>query len=390
MAVPAAFPFVEVKIVPPPPPFAQRSPGVVAVVGKAPGDADGGSAPANTPVRIETLEDAVTNFARRQSGNVVRNALYNSLEIAFLQDPRPSKVYGVKVSGDNYAAALSGLEAADDVTMVSLAGEVTVGAEAAGATPPTGLQALKAHVETMSAQGQRRLGFAMVDPATAKGPTYVTDVVDDVNPLKSTTSRMVMIAARGATSDAATAAMAAVAGLPVHHSIVLKKLRGVTMPVAKQYSPAEIKGLSEANIVPIIDPALITGESLHFADGRLFTTDASLLHVDLIRTLDDIEFRLRARLIGMIGDARITKPGMTMLKTQVDGILGPLKRQAIIDEYLIEIPVLDILSIPESARTATDNAIVTDARANRTVDLVVTITYGPAVSRLLITLVAKF
>ena len=158
------------------------------------------------------------------------------------------------------------------------------------------------------------------------------------------------------------------AGAPQHRAE--EDPRGGTIPVAKQYSPAEIKGLSEANITPIIDPALITGESLHFADGRLFTSDASLLYVDLVRTLDEIEFMLRAGLIGLIGDARITKPGMTLLKTQVDGILGPLKRQAVIDDYTIQIPVLDILSIPEAARTATDNSIVTAARADRTVDLV--------------------
>jgi hypothetical protein len=387
VAVTAAFPFIEVRIVPPAAPLAQRSPGVIAVVGRAPATADGGAAPANTPVRIETLDDAVVNFARRTAGNVVRNALYNSLELALLQDPRPAKVYGVKVTGDDYAAALGGLEAADDVTMVSLANETTVGA-AAGADPPTGLQALKAHVETMSAAGQRRIGFAMVDPAAAKSPTYVADTIAAVTPLKSTTSRMLMVAARGATGDVATAAMAAVAGLPVHWSIVLKKIVGVTMPVSRQYSPAEIKGLSEAKITPIIDPALISGESLHFADGRLF--DADDKYVDLVRTLDQIEFLLRAGLIGLIGDARITKPGMTLLKTQVDGILGPLKRQAVIDDYTVQIPVLDILGLPEAARTATDDAIVTGARADRTVDLVVTVTYGPAVSRLLVTLVAKF
>jgi hypothetical protein len=391
MAAPvAAFPFIEVRIVPPAPPLAQRSPGVVAIVGKAPANADGGAAPANTPIRVETLDDAVTNFARRQAGKVVRNALYDSLELAMLQDPKPSRIYGVKVGGDDYAAALAGLEAADDVTMVSLANEPAVGDAAQGNNAPTSLQALKAHVETMSVSGQRRIGFAMVDPGTDKSPTYVNDVLTAVNPLRSSTSRMVMIAARGADRDGATAAMAAVAGLPAQASIVLKKIRGVTMPVEKQYSPSEIKGLSEANIVPIIDPALIVGESLHFADGRLFTSDASLLYVDLLRTLDDIEFRLRAGLIGLIGDGRITKPGMTLLKTQVDGILGPLKRQAVIDDYAIQIPVLDILSIPEAARTATDNSIVTDARANRTVDLVIDVIIGPAVSRLLVSLVAKF
>jgi hypothetical protein len=385
----AAYPYVEVKIVPPPAPLAQRSPGVIAVVGKTPATADGGAAPPNTPVRIETLDDAVTNFARINAGSVLRNALYNSLELAFLQDPRPSKVYGVKVAGDDYAAALAGLEAADDVTMVSLANEVEVGA-AAGANPPTLLHALKAHVESMSAAGQRRIGFAMVDPTNAKTPTYSADVVAEVDPVKSSTSRMVMIAARGADGDAATAAMAAVAGLPVHHSIVLKKIRGITIPVAKQYSPSEIKSLSEANLVPLIDPALITGESLHFADGRLFTSDASMLHVDLVRTLDQIEFNLRAGLIGLIGDARITKPGMTQLKIQCDAILGPLQRQTVIDDYRVEIPVLDILRIPEAARTTTDTAILTTARENRAVDLIVTIIYGPAVSRLLVTLVAKF
>jgi hypothetical protein len=387
VAVIAAFPFIEVTIVPPAAPQARRSPGVIAVVGKAPATADGGAAPANTPVRIETLDDAVVNFARRTAGNVVRNALYNSLELAMLQDPRPSRVYGVKVTGDDYAAALGGLEAADDVTMVSLANETTVG-NPAGAGPPTGLQALKAHVETMSAAGQRRIGFAMVDPAVAKTPTYVADTIAAVNPLKSTTSRMMVVAARGASGDVATAAMAAVAGLPVHWSIVLKKIVGITMPVPKQYSPAEIKGLSEAKITPIIDPALISGESLHFADGRLFDTEDK--YMDLVRTVDQAEFLLRAGLIGLIGDARITKPGMTLLRTQVDGILGQLKRQAVIDDYTIQIPVLDVLGLPTGVRTPADDKVVTDARNDRTVDLVVTIFYGPAVSRLLVTLVAKF
>lgn len=390
MTIPAAFPYVEVTIVPPPPPRAQRSPGVIAIVGRTPSGAAGGEAAVNTPMAVDTLEQAVTNFARLQGGNVARTPLYDSIELAFLQDPRPSKIYGVRVNADDYAAALAGLEAADDVTMVSLANEVTVGAAAGGGNPPTGLHALKAHVESMSAAGQRRIGFAMVNPATAKSPTYVADVAAAVNGLKSSTSRMAMIAARGATGDVATAAMAAVAGLPVHHSIVLKKLRGVAMPVQLQYSPGEIRGLSEANLLPIIDPALITGESLHFADGRLFTTDASLLHVDLVRTLDQIEFNLRAGLIGLIGDGRITKPGMTQLKIQVDSILGPLLRRQVIDAYQVDIPVLDILRTPEAARSATDNSIVTTARENRTVDLIVTITYGPAVSRLLVSLVAKF
>ena len=52
--------------------------------------------------------------------------------------------------------------------------------------------------------------------------------------------------------------------------------------------------------------------------------------------------------------------------------------------------MLDILSLPETARNAADNADVATARANRRVDVLVTITYGPAVHRLLVTLAPKF
>ena len=323
-------------------------------------------------------------------GTVAETALYRSLATAFQQDPKPSKIYGVRVGSDSYAAALAGVEAADDVTFVALAEESNVGAAASGSTPATNLRALKAHVENMSAQGQKRIGVAMVNPATAKSPTYVEDVATVVDALKSDSSRMVMVAARGATGDVATAAMAAIAGYEPHISPVLKRLRGVSTPLAQQYGPSEIKGLSEREMIPVIDPALIPGTGLYMAEGRCFTSDTSLLYVDAVRTLDDIDFRLKAGLIGQVGDARITKAGMTQVKTRTEGILGPLKRRSVIADFEVRIPVLDVLSLPESTWTATDQAEVQTARQNRTVDMLVTITYGPAVHRLLVTLAPKF
>jgi hypothetical protein len=386
--VPAAFPFIEVNIdTSALQPVAQRAPGVIAVVGKTPGGAAGGTATANTPFVVDSRDQAADLFAREDAnGNVVETALFTSLALALLQDPKPSKIYGVRVAGDDYAAALAGLEAADDVTFVALANETTVGA----ASPPTNLRALKAHVEGMSAEGQKRIGVAMIDPGRAKSPTYVADAAAAVDALKSDSSRMVMVAARGATGDAATAAMAAIAGFEPHISAVLKRVRGVSIPLEQQYGPAEIKGLSEANIDPIIDPTLIVGTSLHFAEGRTFTSDESLLYIDAVRTIDDIEFRLKAGLIGAIGGARITKAGLTTVKTRTEGILGPLERRGIIDAFDVRIPVLDILAIPESARTPADVNEVTTARQNRTVDMLVTVTYGPAVHRLLVKLAPKF
>ena len=106
--------------------------------------------------------------------------------------PKACEDYGVKVAGDSYAAALASLEAADDVTFVALANEVNVGTSAAAENPATNLMALKEHVESMSAQGQKRLGVAMVNPATPKAPAYVPTVATAVAPLKSDASRMVI------------------------------------------------------------------------------------------------------------------------------------------------------------------------------------------------------
>src|SRR2546430_10031053 len=158
-----AYPFIEVIITPPPQPVAQRSPGVIAIVSKTPGGGDGGDTAPNKPIEIVTLDDAVARFAKKNAdGTVAATTLYSSVALAFLQDPKPSKIYGVRVDGDNYAAALASLEGVDDVTFVSLANESTVGA-AAGAGAASGLHALQEHVENMSAQGRKRSGVAMVD-----------------------------------------------------------------------------------------------------------------------------------------------------------------------------------------------------------------------------------
>jgi hypothetical protein len=377
MTVPIAFPFIEVNIdTTGLAPVAQRSPGVVAVVG----DSNAGSQPAATPVEVSDAPDAESKFG-------ANTKLTKSLGLALLQDPKPTKIYGVKNSAaGDYRAALQSLEAVGDVTFVALAGETAFGA----GPPTTGLLALKEHVEAMSAAGQKRIGVAMVDPARAKSPTYVTDIQNDYGPLKSDSSRIVLIAARGADGDVATAAMAAMAGYDPQVSLVLKKIRGAKMPIEKQYSPAEIKALSNLNVIPIIDPELIPGEGLHFAEGRTFTTDMNLLYVDIVRVLDDIDFRLKAGLIAMVGDARITKTGLTRLKARTEGILEPLERSAVIDEYLVQVPVLDVLNTPESGWTAGEQAIVATARSSRQIELLVSITYGPAVHHLLVKLQPKF
>jgi hypothetical protein len=384
-------------------PVAQRSPGVIAIVGSS-ANANGnpmGAAKVNEPLDVDTAADAATLFGTDPATNAASpTRLSESLLLALEQDPAPTKIYGVAAATSagaiDYGHALSALEGVDDVTFVALADETAIGTATSGGNPATGLVALKEHVESMSASGSKRIGVAMVDPTIAKTPDYVGTVTQAVGALQSDSSRMVLVAARGAVDasgqaiDAASAGMAAIAGYDPQVSIVLKRVRGVPAVTSASFSPSEIKDLSEAGINPIVSPSLIVGGGSHFGDGRTYTTDATMLFVDIVRVLDQIDYELRAGLIGSIGDARITKSGMTLVKARTEGILGPLQTTAVIDNYDITMPVLDILNLPESTWTPAQQEIVTTARANRTVDMTVAITYGPAVHRLLVTLAPQF
>jgi hypothetical protein len=376
-----AYPFVRVNVVPPPAPRVSRNPGVIAILGKTPDGDPGGQAPINAPRVVSSAADAINLFASRTGAGAEKpTPLSTSLQLALNQDPGPAKIYGVRVKGNDYAAALTALEAVDDVTFVGLAKETDVAA----------LGALRAHVDTISKTGSKRMGVAMADPARALSQTWAKDTVTALKPaggsVMSDDSRMVVVAGRASTIDLAPdfamAAMAAIAGLEPQVSPVLKQVRGTPIPKELQFSPSEIKDLAQEGIIPIIDPELISGEGQYMADGVLFTTDNRRPYVDITRVLDDIEFKLRAGLIGAIGDARITRPGLTLVKSIAEGILGVLQRRAVIDSYSVTIPVLDVLSIPENARVSADNDMIKTARTNRQIDMVATVVYGPQVHQI--------
>ena len=386
VTAPPAYPFVEVRLnLAGLKPIAQRAPGVVAVVGTA----SAGSS--NNPTEVGDSAEVKSTFGATGS-------LQSSLNIALGQSPRPSKIYGVRVAVDgnnvpDYVTALSSIEGVDDITMVSLASEPALGTQA---NPR--LLALLSHVESTSADGNRRMGFAMVDPQIAKAQTggYPAKVNTDYGSLKTDKSRMVLIAARGAvdpngqTPDVATAAMAAVAGYQPHISAVLKQVGGFSIPPAARFNGTEVKALSANNMIPVLDPAMISGEGLFLGEGRCYTTKEELLYVDLVRTLDQIEFELKAGLIGSIGDARITKAGMMGIRLRTEAILGLIQRREMIDGFKVGIPVLDALLIPETARSGVDKQVITLARQTRQVEMNVEITYGPAVHNLIVNLSPVF
>jgi hypothetical protein len=373
-------------------PVAQRNPGVVAVVGNA---VAGAAQQAATPAEVTDHDSVMAAFA----AGTAANPLTRSLDLVLAQDPRPTKIYGVRTATDGaYAAALAGLDAAADVAFVCLAGETAIGAATSGATAATGLSALKEHVEQASAAGNRRVGVAMIDPATARTPTYVKDVLATAGPLRSGDGRMVLVAARGATldptsatatADAAAAVMGTVAGYPPGTSVVLKQVRGFTMPVTTQYTPAEITGLASQGVLPVIDPALIPGAGLYLADGGVFSSDAARNYLDVVTLLDQMEFALRAGLIGAIGDSRITKAGLTAVRVRIESVLAPFLASGVIDSFDVRIPLLAVLSLPESARSAADTAALTTARQTRQVTAVAEVEIAATTHQVTVTLLPE-
>ncbi len=197
-------------------------------------------------------------------------------------------------------------------------------------------------------------------------------------------------ARRAARAALQSAARGAIAGYDPQVSVVLKPLGEVTIPLASQYSPSEITGLSEAGINPVVSPALMVGGGFYFGDARVYSSDAALQFVDIVRVLDDIDFRLKAGLVGAVGDDRITKSGLTLLLSRTEGILEPLRNAAEIDDFTIDIPLLDILSRAPSTWTPGDHNLIDSARANRQVVLNVKVVYGPAVHQIQVKLAPSY
>jgi hypothetical protein len=390
MTVTAEYPFIQVTIdTRGLQPLAKRATGNVAIVGDAGGN---GTALPNIPVQVGNEGEARQLFAKLNDAGGVDKAgpLYQSLKTVLQQDPAPSRIFAVatkdKSGKPDYETALATLAAAP-VQFVCLANE----------TDPAALALLADHIETVSADGDRRIGVAMVNPdlAVPSGKTFAEAADTAYKAIQSDTGRMILTAARVPTTggvpdvDVAAAVMGTVAGYDVHISILMKQVRGVKIPIERQFSASEIKQCAEKFIDPLIDPDLIPGEGIFIGSGRSYTTDTTRLYPDITRTLDQIEFMLKAGLIGSIGNVRIDRLGMQALKSRFDGILQPLMSSRIIADYSVDLPVLAILEAEEAARTPGQASTLTDSRTSRVVEVLLTVTYAGSVHFLDINLALK-
>jgi hypothetical protein len=325
--------------------------------------------------------DAI-QFTNRNNGKPVDDvgwysgALGRSVKTAFAQSPGPTTVWAIATdpTNDGANAIANGLAAAAkiDVQIVVLANMPLLGTAAGQGQAEIG--ALATHCNTVSntgADGMTRIGVAMLGNGATDTSLITGTIAQD---------RMTMIA-HHSTEDAAAAFAGVIAGYAPHISLLLKQ---ITIDMDQVFSDSEIDAFNTARVNWVTRTPLIPGAAFYVGEG--YTLGADQPYIDIVRTIDEISFDLKAALIRSIGVLRVTRAGLRALVSEMSAVLQPLQDQGVIDSYLVFFPLLTLLDKDPTTLTDVELQEIHNAQATRTVDSIVTIEYAGAIHRLNITL----
>lgn len=349
-----------------------RATGNTAIVG------DATAGPQDDPQLFTNPTDAKKTFP---------GALGDSIALAFQQTPGPPLVYGVRFNKDNagaadWAGALATLETVP-VQIVALANTPLESSSTAAIT------ALFNHVDSVSktgADGMERIGVAMLKNGSSD-PALVTGTL--------ASKRMVYIAHKS-DEDAAAAVAGTIAGYAPQVSLLLKPVSIDTDLFTNAEIIKLIGGGDETDTSGPVSkgvnwfarPALIPGSGTYMGEG--YTGDPTdQKFIDIVRVLDDVSFKLKAQLIRSIGNVRISRTGIRSLIAQMESVLDPLVTSAVLDSYTITAPLLALLDKDPKGLTPSEQQQITNAHANRLVQVAITVEYAAAIHRLVINLTLK-
>ncbi len=347
---------------------------VVGAVDERARDIDLRAVPAvNTAVTLISGADGIRQFP---------GPLGDAIAMAYRQTPGPSLVQAIRVdqARPDYARALE-LGGTLDVQFVVIAGVAAEGGEVARGGAIT---ALVDHVDDVSKNGEdgrERMGVAMFRNGTAD-PSSIRALAND---------RMVYVAHKS-DQDAAAAVAGAIAGYPPHISPLLKEVK----IDSAQFTGTEIIAINGTEdfstppagrgVVWLTNPALIPGEAVYLGEAYTGNAGGGRKYIDIVRTLDDISFRLKARLIKTIGFLRISRSGLRTLLSQMEAVLDPLVADQVIESYTITIPILVMLDKPEADRTRSERDQINAAQSDRLVTVITDVDYAGALHRLSVSL----
>lgn len=298
-----------------------------------------------------------------------------AIAIAFRQTPPPVRIWGVQVDATtpDWDGALTKV-ANLNVQIVTLANTPLNQANDAL------IGKLANHVATVSntgGDGKERIGVAMLDPALTAAEAAALNTGNVKN------ERMFLIAHTSA-EDAGAATAGVIAGYEPQISMLLKPIK---INMTRLFSDADIDTFDGAFINWVTSPVLIPGQALFLGEGYTADPSQNKKYIDIVRTIDDINFQIKAELIQAIGNFRIDRPGLNGIVTLVQAVLSPLVAADVIEDFTIYIPVLVLLDKDPTALSAAELTEIQQAQANRSIDMVVTVVYAGAIHRLHIDLV---
>ncbi|WP_460060550.1 hypothetical protein [Streptomyces sp. YKOK-I1] len=326
----------------------------------------------NTPIAFTDPGEA----RRRVPGD-----LGEAIALAFAQTPGPTLVYGVRTAaGPGWQAALDAVAPLDAqfVVLANIALDGTTGA------PGGPVHLLAGHVSAVSnkgGDGKERMGVAMLT-RDATATTVVSGALAH--------ERMVYIAHKS-DQDTAAAVAGVIAGYEPHVSIVLKPVNITGEP----FTPTQIatingdetfaSGPAGNGVNWLVDPSLIPGRGVYMGEG--YTGDpGGKKYIDIVRTVDDVSFRLKAQLIKTIGNLRVSRSGLRTLEAQMEAVLQPLVQNEVIEGFTITAPLKVLLDKDPNTLTEAELHRINDAQAQRVVEVLVSVDYAGAIHRLSITL----
>lgn len=311
-------------------------------------------------------------------GRTPPSDLEAAIAIAFRQSPPPVTIWGVQVdaAAPDWDAALTAVSTLHAQIVVLANTPLTTTADSAAT-----IRKLADHVSTVSGtggDGKERIGVAMLDPAlTAVAAAALnTGGVSD--------ERMVLIAHRSQ-EDAAAAVAGVIAGYEPHISLLLKPIR---LNQTASFTAAEIDTFDKAFVNWVTSPVLLPGRGTYL--GEAYTANpaqGNKKYIDIVRTLDDVNFRIKAALIRAIGNLRISRSGLRAVTTIVESVLSPLVGQQVIEGYAVVLKLLILLDRDPATLSAAELQQIQDAQASRNVDMTVTVDYAGAIHRLHVDLV---
>jgi hypothetical protein len=350
---------------------AVRAYGNIAIVGRG----AAGSA-ATAPQEFTNPAAAIAAYPSGTTGTLTDLAA--AISLAFKQTPPPTRVWGVQVAATSpdWDAGLAAVENLD-VQIVALA---NVPLNTANATL---IGKLASHVATVSntgGDGKERIGVAALDRTLSAAAAAALNTGDVKN------ERMFLLAHKSPTDDAAAAAAGVIAGYQPHISMLLKP---IALNQTSVFSDTEIDTFNAASINWVTSPVLIPGQANFLGEGYTADPSKNKKYIDIVRTIDDVNFRIKAALIQAIGSFRVSRSGLRGIVTIAQSVLAPLVSLQVIEDFTVYIPLLVLFDKDPTTLSAVELAQIQQHQASRSVHMVVTVVYAGAIHRLHIDLVFK-